>query len=162
MQTHLANNQYSTIKERPTRFRENYWNRKNSDTVGIFNSLSYDDFSTLDIINDKKEDDNLISLKKRFFWESERLSIKNSLKASFIFDRVVNYFPLLSPDDITVEVTDDDSLYFSMLKNSYSAYLGIYLDDYEAYVSLFDNKIKQDSITGSLDYVMKSLITKIS
>lgn len=119
-------------------------------------SIRRDDSTTI-ILKENIEDDNLIMLKEKFNTELVKFKEVSYALAIKTFDKSLFYVSKISPEKITIEVTNDDSLYFSMTKNNFSIYLEEYVDDGEVIVTLFKDNVKQNSLSGNISYVTSRL-----
>lgn len=119
-------------------------------------SIQRDDSTTI-ILKENNQDDNLIRLREKFNIELNKFQDGSKELAIDVFHNSLFHLSKISPEKITVEVTDADSLYFSIIKNDYTIYLEEYVLDGEVIVTLFENDIKQKSISGNIETVTSRL-----
>lgn len=140
---HTAVSTYPKIHGTGSRFAV----RKNT-AVRFLNSRIYRDDSTTMVIRESIKNDNIIRLKNSFLSEIDKLDGILKIIAQLRFENTLDYIMEIDPDMIGVEVTHEDSMYFSLKKDSFSIYIEEYLDDNEIIVSMYDNDDKLESISG--------------
>ena len=154
--------QHTAIVERPIRLVTGSFNTGRRRIERFINSSPYLDDSTAIILKENNQDDNLIRLRENFNNELNKFNEETRALASESFERSLFHLSKVSPDKIIVEVTDDYSLYYSMIKNDFTIFLEEDLDDKEVLVSLFKNDIKQKSLSGNIESVTSRLRDIIS
>ena len=153
----LKDNRPTAIDKYPVRFGtgSSFVVRGYSDR--FLNSAIYRDDSTVTVLQENKQDDDLIKLRERFNSELVKLQGVSQALAEKRFNNSVSFLSLIDSDNLTVEVTNDESLYFSLVKEDYKIYLEEYVDDGEVIVTMFKGGIKQKSISGDIRYVASRL-----
>ena len=153
----FRNTQHTAIVERPVRLVTGSFSTGRRRIDKFLNSSPYLDDSTAIILKENNQDDNLIRLKENFNNELNRFEEGARALASEVFESSLFYLSKVSPDKIIVELTDDYSLYYSIIKNDFSIFLEEYMDDREVIVSLFKNDVKQKSLSGNIESVTSRL-----
>lgn len=130
---------------------------KSGYTDKLLNSPNYRDESTTLILKENIQDNNLIRLREKFNIEINKFQETSKTLANKAFDHSVFYLLGILPEKITVEVTDDESFYFSIIKRDFSIYIEEYVDDGEVIATVFRDGIKQNSISGTIESVTSRL-----
>lgn len=155
--TLLRSNRPTATEKYPVSYTTGRVFRKSEYTVRFLNSAINHDDATVAILQEKKHFDDLIQLREKFNAELDKFHDVSEQLAVKCFNTSLAYLSSLAPDKITVEVTNNDSLYFSIVKGNYSIYLEEYIDDGEIIVTMYKEGVKQNSISGNLGYVYARL-----
>lgn len=123
----------------------------------FLNSAIYRDESTVIVLQDNKQDDELIQLREAFNSEINKFQEIPEHLATETFNSSMFYLSQVKPEKISIEVTNNDSLYFSLIKDDYKIYLEEYIDDGEVIVTMFKNGVKQKSMSGKIAYIASRL-----
>lgn len=66
----------------------------------------------------------------------------------------INLILGLNPDKISLEITESDSIYYTVLRKDFSIYIEEYIDDNEVNVVSFKKGVKQVSFSGTIQEVI--------
>lgn len=99
-------------------------------------------------------DNKLIEISEKF---KKELNDSNDIDKSLAikaFSDSINLILGLEPDNLSIEITESESIYYTLLKNNFSFYIEEFVDDNEVIVASFYNGIKQDSFSGNIQEIM--------
>lgn len=117
--------------------------------------------STIEVISNEKAQNNLILLYKRFHNSLEIMKQEDRKSANDTFLSTLESLKSVRIDSFNLEITQEKSLLFSLIKDDFSIYLENYIDDNEVIITLYKNKVKQKSISGNLKYSIHKLNEEI-
>lgn len=123
----------------------------------FLNSIIYRDDSTVMVLQHNNRDDQLIKLRESFDLELNKFQDVPTILATETFNSSIFYLSKVKAEKISVEVTNNDSIYFSLIKDDYKIYVEEYVDDGEVIVTIFKKGIKQKSISGYIADVTSRL-----
>lgn len=109
----------------------------------------------------KQSFDNQFKSRKELFNDYPKSSLYEKFKYSV--EPILNFFP----DKITLQLTDDLSIFYTLLKGSLTIYFEHYItEDYgysdEVIVSIFKNDLNVINFAGSLSDSLKELSSEVS
>lgn len=115
----------------------------------------HNDIPTTSVLKKEEYTNNLINLYKEFIKDREKITSVNYNTAFKKFSNILKPILKLKPDKVVLEITYDESIFFTLIKDSYKIYIEYYLDDDTTMSSVYENNIEINSFTGSNEYTFE-------
>lgn len=119
----------------------------------------YRNLATISVLKDEEYTDKLINLHREFKKQKGKITTVSHSMATKKFQQNLQLIFKLEPDKIVLEITDDDSIFFTLVRDSYKIYIEYYLDDDTTMSILYENDKEINSFSGSINYAIEKTIS---
>ena len=148
----------SVSKRQKSTFLKKYYISKITNSGNSFFIKSHNDKL---LINSKSSFDIQMNSSFKYF-ESENIT-KRYLE--YFFNKTTNELLSMTPEELTIEMTHDASLFYTIMKGGIKIFLEFYLkqeeDEQLAMITFFQNNNKMTSFSGSVNNILAKYFQKL-